>query len=59
MLKDTSLGPITSPFYYQVNSSEQWGKRTRLEETQWALIICGVSPKSVWQKTEKVGAANL
>lgn len=35
------------------------GKYTRLEETQWALIICGVTPKSVWQKTEKVGTANL
>lgn len=35
------------------------GKCTRLEETQRALIICGVTPKPVWQKTEKVGAANL
>lgn len=35
------------------------GKCTRLEETKWALIICGVTPNSVWQKIEKAGAANL
>lgn len=35
------------------------GKCARLGETQGALIICGVTPKSVWQKTEKVGEANL